>query len=365
MVKEKLAGKYALVNADYEFELYQQELGTTLPERILRNRKMTEFMFFFMNKNEDIGLHAHQNYPQDYLNYLRSLGLVVPHIVQQGPSFNWYGQLKDIPKEKRLNSKLWGYELLNRLALNPTENVIVRNETEIREHVEKNPGNKTWMLKSPYLMAGLNFYQFTAQDQMPDISSPHILEPYFERLLDFALYYCPHTLEKFFYLCKTTSAGRYKGGVIFQDPQGLATHVETLGLTSNFQDLMRDSLKILDVLITEGLEQPLTVDSFLFSTPRGAGHHPGCDINYRQNMGGLLLSLRSFLPNHGVGEFMLMQKIPQLTHNQMTPYSLQNKTGVIYLSPPDSDSLGIFFSARNATELEHMKTFFFYSVQNS
>ncbi len=365
MVKEKLAGKYALINADYEFELYQEELGVTTPERILRNRRMTEFMFFFMNKDKDIGLHAQQSYSLDYLNYLESLGLFVPPISQHGPSFNWYGQLKDISKEKRLNSKLWGYDLLNRLALNPTENFVVRNKAEIDEAVGKHSEIKNWMLKSPYLMSGLNFHQFTSQDPIPEITSAHVLEPYFERLIDFALYYCPSTHEKFFYLCKTTSAGRYKGGAIFQDPQDLASHVESLGLTSAFLKLKEDSLCVLAALINEGLEQPLTVDSFIFSTPEGPGHHPCCDINYRQNMGGLLLSLKSFLPERGVGEFMLLQKIPQLKHNQITPYSTTNRTGVIYLSPPDSDSLGIFFSGRNMAELEHMKTFFFYSVHHS
>jgi|GEM_PF-3340017 len=355
-MEETAQSKSAVINADYEFELFKEEIGVTSMERIQRNRNSTEFMFFFMNKAQDLRLFTRQVYSSEYLDYLRGLGLVVPRLTDQGASFNWYGQLLDIPKEKRLNSKLWSYQLLNQLVLNPSENYIFQTKQEVAGILSQSPIKK-WLLKSPYLMSGLNFHIIEYADQIPAIDSPHILEPFFNRVLDAALYYSPLSHEKFFYISKTTPDCRYRGGVIFQNDQGLTDYVEAKGLTAVFEKLKTGSLKILDVLLEEKLQQPLTVDSFIFEDDQGFGFHPGCEINYRQNMGGLLASLRTFLPASGVGEFFLVQNNSHM--GRPMPYSKDSKTGVIYLSPPESDALAVFFCGKNLKEIERMQQAFF------
>lgn len=355
-MEETAHSKSAVINADYEFELFKEEVGFTSPERILRNRHSTEFMFFFMNTVEGLSLFTRQTYSPEYLDYLRELGLAVPQLVSQGATFNWYGQLLDLPKEKRLNSKLWSFELLNKLALNPSENYVVRSRQEVAALLSQSPRTR-WLLKSPYLMSGLSFHVIEDVAQVPAIHSPHILEPYFERVLDTALYYSPFTREQFFYVSKPTREGRYRGGLIFQSEQGLETYVEARRLAPVFEKLKAASLRILGVLQKDELQQPLTIDSFIFQDAQGYGFHPCCEINYRQNMGGLLASLRHFLPTEGVGEFLLVQNTPNL-RREIT-YSSESRTGAIYLSPAESETLAIFFCGKNLRELERMQQAFF------
>lgn len=148
--------KWALVNGDYEFELFRDEVGRMSPERIVRNRNDIEFVFFYLNHDKTLGLSSTQKYEESFFDRLSSLGFTVPSVEDHSPADPWYGKLQDIPKEKRLNSKLWSYELLNQLNLNPCENHVVSSREEIISILATRKP-KNWFLKSPYFMSGVGF----------------------------------------------------------------------------------------------------------------------------------------------------------------------------------------------------------------
>ena len=348
----------ALVNADYEFELYREELGASPPERTARNRDGLEFIFFFINQDPHLPLLSQVDYPSDYLASLAALGVTLPTLVRHGASFNWYGKLTDREKEKKLNSKLWGYELLNRLGLNPTANFVVQDAAQVHAIMRRHPTQK-WLLKSPYLMSGMGFHTLTGEADVTALGHPHILEPYLERLIDTALFHDPLSGETFFYVNRANAQGGYLGGMVFQHPEGFRQHLAEQGWGACGERLEKQGLALLAALKLEGLEQPLSIDSFLFQTSEGAKAHPGCDINYRQNMGSLLNHLRRFLPAGGVGDFLLLNRIEGLPHGRLMPYSLEERAGVIYLSSPAGQMLGLFFAAPSVAALKKMQLVFF------
>ena len=60
-------------------------------------------------------------YTESYLQKLESLGCLIPQMypLKHQNSFNWFGALTDLDVERRLNSKKWTYQILEKLGLLP------------------------------------------------------------------------------------------------------------------------------------------------------------------------------------------------------------------------------------------------------
>jgi hypothetical protein len=84
------------VNASYESEL----LGNKNHSRIMD--ESLEFVAFFL---EDRPVYSLKKYNQDYLEHVESITNKKINLIRSGKYENWWGQLKDINLEKRLNSK--------------------------------------------------------------------------------------------------------------------------------------------------------------------------------------------------------------------------------------------------------------------
>ena len=233
----------ALVNDNYEYELFREELGEECFQRNAHLPSELEFMFFFMNRRPELALKNVHNYDQHYRENLQRLGLRLPEMRQDGPSFNWYGQLTERPKEKRLNSKLWGYQLLVRLGLVPEAFHVAQEESEARAWLAGRPG--AWLLKCPFRKAGEGFNLLRTEADVPSFRGPRIIEPYLTRVLDLVLYYDPAEGEVKYHLCRATPEGRYLGGVVFASKEALWRHVNSLGLKGEVEALQAQMEKVL------------------------------------------------------------------------------------------------------------------------
>lgn len=348
----------ALVNDDYEYELFREELGPEGFAVMQRQRLSCEYMFFFVNQDNTLPLYSAQGYSPQYLAYLQELGISVPQIVSQGPVLHWYGSLQNRVKEKKLNSKLWGYELLNQLGLHPSEYHVVQDLTEAKKVIHTSK-RKRWILKPPYFMSGDGFQILEDGKDAQSFTGPHILEPYYERLLDLVLYYNPEEDITRYHLCQGTREGKYQGGIIFDSDVELVAYVASRGLTNAFDELKRRCSIVLEHLKQLGLDQPVALDCFLFREDDKIGYHPCCDINYRRSYGSLIQSLRRFLPAGGCGQLLVMRPVKALKHYEMLPYDKDTKTGLIYLTPEGTRPVGLFFTGASMLQVDRLiKTFF-------
>ena len=99
--------KANVFNIDYEYELYDLFEGNDgLKNKIEKIRQELEYIYFFLEANET-HLKTNKVYCPHYIEYLKSLGLIIPKMTNESTYelSNWWGELKDIPLEKLLNSK--------------------------------------------------------------------------------------------------------------------------------------------------------------------------------------------------------------------------------------------------------------------
>ncbi len=335
----------AAVNSNYEYELFRSDIGEPTYLDGLRHVGTLDWIYFILNDNPNVPLFSRWQYPHQYLDYMGDLGFSVPSIVTSGPTFNWFGHLTDLPKERRLNSKLWSYDLLNRLGLKPVENHVVHCPAEARAIMAGSSVRK-WWLKSPFLMAGEGFCSLQTPDDLPEFTGPHILEPHLDRFLDFALFHSPHTGETSFHINRVLPRPNYVGSTIFAHEDGFALHLAELGLMDTFRELKEKTDVIMGALRAEGLEQTLSVDGFFFRRDDGSvGVHPMCEVNYRHTMGGLMRPLRRFLPPSGAGEMIILRRPRQTLSTDFMPYSSSTRRGVIRLTPSECPLMVLFFAA--------------------
>ena len=84
------------VNADYESVLFGNRPGPAIINQSL------EFLVFFL---EDEPLFTDKKYDPAYLKYLEKVTGKIPSILSQGSYENWWGALRDLNLERKLNSK--------------------------------------------------------------------------------------------------------------------------------------------------------------------------------------------------------------------------------------------------------------------
>ncbi len=279
--------------------------------------------------------------------------MVVPKIIHSGNYYNWYGRLENIPKEKRLNSKLFSYELLNKLKLNPCPNFVISSSEEI-SNIIKNFSYPAWFLKCPFDMAGLGIRRIQKDDLLPEIARKFILEPELERILDVSFYLNGRNKSVSFYRNLVMPGGQYFGGVLYENPEDFETWLSEQGYASVNKKWRKVSDLILNEIMKEKPVQSFSVDAFFYKTNSGFDLHPMVEINYRETVGGCLLSLGPFLPKRGAGILITLPVKCEPPPPVFMPYSLVTKRGIICLSPQGSDQTTFFCSASNLVEAETM-----------
>ena len=340
----------ARVNDDYELELFKEELGPR-PKRM--GLHQLDYMFFCMNQDTKACLYTKRNYSEDYLKYLEKLGFVVPKIVHSGDYYNWYGRLQNIPKEKRLNSKLFSYGILNQLKLNPCPNFTVSSNEELELSLKTHP-YPIWFLKCPFDMAGLGLRKIETDSDLPRINRPYVLEPILDRILDVSFYFNIRDKSVSFYRNLVLPGGQYYGGVLYEEKKDFETWMIENGFEDVSKKWFKVSEKILSEIMKEEPEQSFSVDSFFYKTDSGVDLHPMTEINYRETVGGCLLSLKPYLPEKGTGILITLPVTSDVPFNSFMPYSVETKKGIIYLSPHGSDQTTFFCSAATLKDAENL-----------
>jgi hypothetical protein len=351
--------QFAVVNAEYERILFAAELGQDNNFDLVKSRKLLEYLFFFINRDPNLALATFQHYSETYLHYLTSLGLIIPKLKIGDGNLNWYGQLDDLNLEKRLNSKLFSYELLHKLY--PERMFAIVNSKDQVEHFIANQQVARWVLKPPFGRGGVKFVLIDKQADIPsEFKTPMILEPWYNRILDVVLHYDPRTNEDYIYLSNISKEkGQYLGGKVFSSTDMMMKYIDGLGAGTVYENLVLELQKILREIKKYKLKQPLTIDSFIYQHEKRLNFHPMTEINYRVNMGCLLKSLKKFIPDHGFGEFFTLKRNPDFDSYLFAPYRLEDHTGLINLTPNDHDSMAIFLAGKSLMHVKKMQALFF------
>lgn len=347
--------KYAVVNAEYEHTLFQDITGPISSEYIHKLRAIREHLFYYINKDPALGLVSHHTLPQESVEYLQKNGIKLPNMVRGIEGSNWYGKLQDMELERKLNSKLFCYDLLKKFHELPENLHIVQTPEDIRKIVRSNP-IKSWILKAPYFCGGRGITILETESQIPPtLTFPHILEPNLERIADLSIHYDPRTGKSFPYISYIKKDGTYQGGRVYQNTQQMDFDLKQSGLYDVFYQIVGNADKYINVIKSFNLQQPITIDSFIYKKDGEIKGYPMCEINYRISMGTLNEALKFLLPLNGLGILFSVKNEQGKDWQTVLPYSHETKIGILSLSGKNPFAETLLICAPNRNTLNRFQ----------
>ncbi|TDJ04929.1 MAG: hypothetical protein E2O68_07265 [Deltaproteobacteria bacterium] len=340
------------VNIDFEPELYKLESKTSF------NKEFEYIYFFFEGKK----LKNIRDYPKDYLEFLKHLGLEIPELSPRdlNPK-DWWGELSE--KSRVLNSKITALEIAQENGFCPTGVREVKNIEDIEKILKSNP-DRDYFIRDPYLAAGnnslilslKNFNKKKLSNRLNERSL--VMAPYFRRLMDLGFIFGQSEVEVLWNL--NSKDGKFKGGIVYKDFNDLFNFIEKKWGFN--RDVIWDAQhKIYDLYLKKGAEGLIQIDSFLYKEENQIKYYPLVEVNYRKSFGLFINRLRAFLSPGGVGIFLnFATKDLSPCENfaarleQLTTLLYQNEKGVIPLSPQDGLFSSFFVSGETLAEINVM-----------
>lgn len=347
--------KFALVNSEYERELFSPEMGPADATKSLLLRKCWQYIFYFINQDPNLGLRIHHRPSSQFCDYLGNLGVRLPTFSESAEAFNWYGKLEDRDFERKLNSKIYSYEFLLARGELPRDLHFVDCIQEVSAIILKG-SHKKWILKSPFMCGGSGITLIEKIEDLPaQLDHRHILEPYLDRKLDFAVHYDHQTQEIHPYVSLIQPNGGYRGGRVYTNQQDLYADLKQDQFYPAFERALQKITGYLSELKKLPLKQNLTIDGFLYQDDQGQiCDYPMCEINYRVSMGDFNKSLKRFVPENGVGEFIVFPSQNVTDWMNISPYSTKEKTGIIMVNDADTKNAYVLLCARNRQMIKRM-----------
>lgn len=277
------------VNIDYEAVLFSDK------KELRALNEALEFLAFYL---EERPLFTHKKYSPEFLEHVATVTGRMPQLTTQGSYDNWWGELKDLELERRLNSKKMSAELNIKEGWSK-EMQLVSRLTELKA---LDP-TRMYLGKDLFGMSGQNIHRFQGSDQEAIaklLTGKEILiESLLNRKWDFSHYVFPDG-NTICYENKVDERFQYKGSV-FQDITNAT--VENLSFYSQIKpekwQIFKDALTIIIKTYQHSeLSSGFSIDSFVYEEDGEFHIQYLSEVNYRKTMGLMAYELgKKLLPN--------------------------------------------------------------------
>jgi len=329
------------VNADYEAVLFGKKDSLPVINQAL------EFLVLFLSPRP---LLSNKKYSSEYLKHVEAFTERYPEIKSEGEFENWWGELKNIPLEQKLNSKAMSTELNLRMGWEKDLHFLERAE----DLDVLNPDIK-YLGKNPHGMSGQNFLFVSKQE--PPQSYPMVAEPLLNRIFDFSHYIFPNG-TRISYQNIVDKKYQYKG-TVFRDYTNPS--VQNLLFYSDIsQDKWNRFNQALDEIVKSyaapALSSGFSVDSFIHQIENDLHIRYLSEVNYRRTMGEVAFELSLKFGGLRKWSMFLLTRKSKLPFKELKekllPITWEEDTsrGVILLSPEDVRFEMFFLSALNEEE---------------
>lgn len=320
------------VNGDYESVLFFNKPLPVVNEAL-------EFLAMYLVQKPII---SNKNYSKEFLDHVESFTGFRPVIQKEGNSENWWGLLKDIQLEKKLNSKEMSAEFNN-------DSFILTSINDLPKL------NRTYLAKNPFGMSGQNF-SLVEDGRLENLEvmlkkGPVVLEPLFDRRFDFSHYVFPNGVS----ICYENIVDKkfqYRG-TIFKDYTRPTIENLSFYKSVNWDHFKSDYQKILSLYKTD-LPCGYSIDSFVYED-NGLKVRSLSEVNYRRTMGQTAFELSiKFGGIRKWAAFVLTKSRNNFldTKKKILPLEWEADTsrGAILLSPGDTRYDMFFLSAIDENE---------------
>lgn len=338
------------VNADYEAVLFGKKDSLPVINQAL------EFLVFYLSERP---LHTQKKYSAEFLKHVEEFTGRIPQIKTYGDYENWWGELKDIPLEQKLNSKVMSTEL--NLKMGWEKNLHLLKSDKDLDILNE---DLKYLGKNPYGMSGQNFL-FVSKKEPPQ-SYPIVAEALLDRVYDFSHYIFPNGI-RICYQNLVDKKYQYKG-TVFRDYT--CPTLENLKFYSEIpQERWTKFSSALDEIVknyaTSAVSCGFSVDSFVHQAQNELHIRYLSEVNYRRTMGEVAFELSLKFGGLRKWSMFLLTKKSKLKFTELKeillPITWKEDTsrGVILLTPEDVRFEMFFLSALNEEEgmllLEELK----------
>lgn len=291
------------VDLDYESFLFDPNYIEDSPasQKIIRE---FEYIFFLVNQ-ESCAIKNVRNYDKNYLNKLKALNFVIPELKPNATNaVSWWGNRHDYKTEQILNSKITSATLALKNNWGFFQGALVKNTTEIEEHLQKHPEYKNWIIKRPHGFSGIGHYQFksdTVNKFILDkiLVGEVLLEPLYNRVFDIGTTFIVEEGQikrQFMVENNNSSNGGFKGGVGASSVNKFKKYISEK-YSYSLADLESTTQSIAQTYLDLGAVNNIQIDSFIYSENDELKLYPLVEVNYRKTMGLVIQTLADKYPD--------------------------------------------------------------------
>lgn len=290
------------VDLDYESFLFDPNYIEDSPASLKIKREF-EYVFFLINK-ENCVLKNSRLYDKNYLNKLKGLDFVIPELNPEAKNAeSWWGNRHDYAIEQVLNSKITSAKLAQKNNWGFFHGALVKNTTEIEEHIKKWPVYKNWIIKRPHSFSGIGHYQFKSDTLNKFILNKILvgevlLEPLYKRVFDIGTTFVVQNgiIQRQFMVENINSLhGGFKGGVGANNVDKFKKYINEKYAFS-LDELEKSTQKIAQAYLALGAVNNIQIDSFVYEEDGKLKLYPLVEVNYRKTMGLVIQSLADKYP---------------------------------------------------------------------
>lgn len=275
------------VNFDFDLNLLSQKTNFHY-----KNQKLFEFVYFLINKDSNNTLCTHYKYEKEYLNYLASLGFVIPKISNDFNNVElWWGNFDNIDIKQKLMSK---YELTNVMKESKLipDFVKVVNKGEI---ITATLENKVFYRKE-FGFSGLGNMVLDNQIQALENGT---IAPVLDVVKAFGITLDLETEE--FFICENlvNEKGNFLGGQIIScDEISKLLSIDPQNVKNQIIEICRHFKKL-------GAVNSLQFDSLIYRNNDQNFWYKVVEVNYRKTMG---LAIKKVTDLLGSGKFLISKE---------------------------------------------------------
>lgn len=320
-------------NADYESVLFH---GKEAPPVI---NQSLEFLYLYL---EDAPLHSSKQYSNEFLEHVESISGVKPRIFSQGLYENWWGPLKDISHERRVNSKEMSARFIE-------DSQIIYSIDEL--NLDR---FKQYLAKPLSEMSGRGFSTFDHEhlkgvEELLKKKSPVIVEPLLNRKFDFSHYILPD--KDICYENIVDSHFQYKGTTFrnLKNPSAKSLSFYDKITDKEWSGFFKIFSTIKDTYVEANVKDMYSIDSFVYLERDTLKIRAMTEVNVRKTMGYIAWKLsEKFAKNAQWSQFLLAKNKGKLSFKSMKEKA--QSLGCLYLSPGDTRFEIFFLMAKSEEE---------------
>jgi hypothetical protein len=267
------------VNFDYDQALLKGDAKFEAPKLNM----MFEYIYFLVNQNPSNQLYNYQEYEKEYLAYLKSKGFVIPNFSKAANYSNWWADISDIEKCRKIESKVVTTELALKNNLCPSDLKIVKNLDELYKYLDSCSSVKNYY-RSEFGFSGTG-NKIVYKDKKYSLRYPGVIAPYFKTILSFGV--SVDLLADKYYLIRNdiNENGVFLGGEILE----LEDLARALSLEE--EEIDKEIRKIMRVVEDEFGKINFQFDSLIYEQEDSVHWYRLVEINFRRTMGEVIKCL--------------------------------------------------------------------------